>query len=244
MKTFITPSYTFTPGAAGVGTVNLSGIAGFDAKYLIAIINQTRGVVIYSTGSQTNKYSSISGSTLTLGVDTTGHSAGDVLQVVYEDLSAIAVSTGLTQPLTDTQLRATAVPVSGTVTANTGLTQPLTDTQLRATAVPVSGSVSVSNFPASQVVVQTAMTASFQEITNLTTTAQTITPPASAKWVKVYAEDGNTANIRVRLAGTATITSGVQLQPGRAEDFNVVGSGISVIAESGTNQKINFTFGA
>jgi len=33
------------------------------------------------------------------------------------------------------------VPVSGTVTANTGLSQPLTDTQLRATAVPVSGSV-------------------------------------------------------------------------------------------------------
>ena len=35
-------------------------------------------------------------------------------------------------------------PVSGTVTANTGLTQPLTDTQLRATAVPVSGTVAVS----------------------------------------------------------------------------------------------------
>lgn len=31
------------------------------------------------------------------------------------------------------------IPVSGTVTANTGLSQPLTDTQLRATAVPVSG---------------------------------------------------------------------------------------------------------
>lgn len=40
--------------------------------------------------------------------------------------------------LTDAELRATPVPVSGTVTANTGLTQPLTDTQLRATAVPVT----------------------------------------------------------------------------------------------------------
>jgi hypothetical protein len=51
--------------------------------------------------------------------------------------------------------------ISGTVTANTGLSQPLTDTQLRATAVPVSGtfwpatqpvsgSVSISNFPATQ----------------------------------------------------------------------------------------------
>lgn len=50
----------------------------------------------------------------------------------------VTADTGLTQPLTDTQLRATAVPVSGTVTANTGLTQPLTDAQLRAAVVPVS----------------------------------------------------------------------------------------------------------
>jgi hypothetical protein len=46
------------------------------------------------------------------------------------------------------------VPVSGTVTANTGLSQPLTDAQLRATAVPVSGTfyqatqpVSVASLP-------------------------------------------------------------------------------------------------
>ncbi len=40
----------------------------------------------------------------------------------------------ITGALTDTQLRATPVPVSGTVTAS----GPLTDTQLRASAVPVS----------------------------------------------------------------------------------------------------------
>lgn len=56
---------------------------------------------------------------------------------VYNDASAsnpLPVTTG---GLTDTQLRATAVPVSvsGTVTVTGGLT----DTQLRATAVPVSG---------------------------------------------------------------------------------------------------------
>lgn len=43
-------------------------------------------------------------------------------------------------PLTDTQLRATPVPVSGTVTAS----GPLTDAQLRATPVPVSGTVTAS----------------------------------------------------------------------------------------------------
>ena len=36
------------------------------------------------------------------------------------------------------------VPISGTVTANTGLTQPLTDTQLRATPVPVSGIITAT----------------------------------------------------------------------------------------------------
>jgi hypothetical protein len=51
---------------------------------------------------------------------------------------SIAASVSVTGPLTDTQLRATPLPISGTVTANTGLTQPLTDTQLRATALPVS----------------------------------------------------------------------------------------------------------
>jgi hypothetical protein len=49
------------------------------------------------------------------------------------------------------------IPVSGTVTANTGLSQPITDTQLRATAVPVSGSISVSNFPATQPVSATSL---------------------------------------------------------------------------------------
>jgi hypothetical protein len=39
------------------------------------------------------------------------------------------------------------IPVSGTVTANTGLSQPLTDAQLRATAVPVS----VSSIPSHNV---------------------------------------------------------------------------------------------
>jgi hypothetical protein len=48
-------------------------------------------------------------------------------------------------PLTDSQLRATAVPVSGTVTA----TGPLTDAQLRASAVPVSGTFYQATQPVS-----------------------------------------------------------------------------------------------
>jgi hypothetical protein len=57
---------------------------------------------------------------------------------------SVMANTGLTQPLTDVQLRATPVAVSGSVTANTGLTQPLTDVQLRATPVAVSGTVTAN----------------------------------------------------------------------------------------------------
>jgi len=77
--------YTFTPGASGVGTVNLSGINNFNAKYLLCIINQTRGIIIYSTGSTTLGYTSISGKLLTLTFDTSAHNANDILQVIYED---------------------------------------------------------------------------------------------------------------------------------------------------------------
>lgn len=41
-------------------------------------------------------------------------------------------------------------PVSGTVTVSNPTAQGLTDAQIRATALPVSGEVSVSNFPATQ----------------------------------------------------------------------------------------------
>lgn len=74
-------------------------------------------------------------------------------------LESIQVSTGLSQPLTDAQLRASSVAVSGTVTANTGLTQPLTDAQIRASALAVAldsasltalETIQVSNFPTTQ----------------------------------------------------------------------------------------------
>lgn len=54
------------------------------------------------------------------------------------------VSTGLVQALTDAQLRAAVVLIAGTV--NTGLTQtnPLTDAQLRAAAVIITGTVTAN----------------------------------------------------------------------------------------------------
>ena len=74
-------------------------------------------------------------------------------------------------PLTDTQLRATAVPVSGTfwqatqpisgsvsVTGTTAVSGPLTDSELRATAVPVSGTFWQATQPVSGTVTANAGT--------------------------------------------------------------------------------------
>lgn len=58
----------------------------------------------------------------------------------------------VTGPLTDAQLRASAVPVSGTVTAS----GPLTDAQLRASAVPVTGPLTDAQLRASAVPVSNA----------------------------------------------------------------------------------------
>ncbi len=73
-------------------------------------------------------------------------------------ISTSDVSVDSTVGLTDTQLRATPLPISGTITATpTGtqdvnlvstipvpVTGPLTDTQLRAIPVPISGTVSTT----------------------------------------------------------------------------------------------------
>lgn len=79
-----------------------------------------------------------------------------------------------------------------------------------------------------------ALTNSYDELPSLTTAA-TFTAPANAIGGKIYAKDSNGANIRWKMGATASATSGLQLQPGRSEDFNG-GSSISVISESGTNE--------
>lgn len=89
MKKFISPAYTFTPGISGVGSVALTGIADFNIKSLISIINQTDGIVVYSTASPLLKYTSVAGSTVTLFFDTSSMSAGDTLQVIYEQDEAL-----------------------------------------------------------------------------------------------------------------------------------------------------------
>lgn len=88
MKEFITPQYTFYPGASTVGYVDLSGISNFDIARLVAIINQTTGVLIYSTASPTLKFSSVQGNKVYLNFDTSTQSSTDQLQIIYNNESS------------------------------------------------------------------------------------------------------------------------------------------------------------
>ena len=98
MKDFITPSYSFTPAGSGVGTVTLD-IEEFDVRRLVAIINQTRGVVIYSTADTNNRFTNLNGSTLTLNADTSTHASSDILQVIYNDTTQDDLIEGIYETL-------------------------------------------------------------------------------------------------------------------------------------------------
>lgn len=79
----------------------------------------------------------------------------------------------------------------------------------------------------------------YDEITNLTTAAQTFTAPANAVGFVIEALSDNTNNVRYKIGAAATTTSGMRLEPGRSENFNNgPAANVSVIAEAGTNQAV------
>ena len=138
------------------GTVAVSAAAlplptGAATNVLQTAGNATLADIKADTDSIKDRLPATPATTKTIGTQITTADVGAVSNAVIHGLStgggggyvdvkvtpsgALVADTGLSQPLTDTQLRATAVPISGTVTANTGLTQPLTDTQLRASSV-------------------------------------------------------------------------------------------------------------
>lgn len=141
---------------------------------------------------------------------------------------------------------------SGNTDANTLRVMPATDNNLaKAADLGALADAAVTDPSASGSVIAllkgllTASTkvGSFVEILDLTNVAQTFTAPAGAKWFKIYTPTTNATTIRFKVGGTATISSGMQLQPGRSEDFQCVGN-ISVIAEdAATNQHVNVIWG-
>jgi hypothetical protein len=141
------------------------------------------------------------------------------IQALQEKLPAA----GLSQPLTDTQLRANAVSVTGNV--NTGLSQPLTDTQLRANAIDVQ-----TPMPSSLVVGQGKIA-----VTNV---AQPLPSAVLKNGIVITARDENASSIWVG-GNTVTLTddgtgTGYRLTPGQSISFaSSNANAIFVIGASG-----------
>jgi len=121
-----------------------------------------------------------------------------------------------TPPLTDTQLRASAVPVSGTVTA----TGPLTDTQLRATPVPVSGPLTDTQLRATPVPVSAAQSGTW----NVNNVSGTVSLPAGASTETTLAAVKTAAE----LIDDAVATTGIA----------VPAKGLAASGSDGTNARL------
>ena len=97
MKTvFQTNSATliFNPGAAGVGTLNFSQLTNFRdfaINRLMAVINQTRNVILYAEANTGWADYNHNTRIMTLSIDTSSHAATDSIQVIY-DAEAPAVT--------------------------------------------------------------------------------------------------------------------------------------------------------
>ncbi len=82
MKDFLITNYKFNKGTIGAGYIELN-INNFRIDRLISVINQTRGVVLYATGSPTLKFNSVIDNKVYFGVDTSTFDDSDILQIVY-----------------------------------------------------------------------------------------------------------------------------------------------------------------
>lgn len=164
----------------------------------------------------------------------------------------VVVTSAPTTAVTGTFFQATQ-PVSGTVTANTGLTQPLTDMQLRATSLPVSGAffqatqpvsaatlplptgaaTSANQLPAGHAVAEATKT-SLLPYAQLLNASTSITPSAGKRleivWVQVIPNSDNSSANLVTIAFNAGITL-----------YRVYALGRSAVFTGATNQALNIT---
>lgn len=148
---------------------------------------------------------------------------------------------GVTQPISAASLPLPSGAATEATLASIDGKLPATLGQKTSTA---SLAVVISSDQSALPVTETALTATYQEdLTVTSAAAETFTAPAGAKWCKIQADDANTGNMRVKIGGTATVSSGIQFQPGRSEDYSAVGN-ISYIMETGFTGKIYVQFGS
>lgn len=168
---------------------------------------------------------SIDNKTPTLGQKTM---AGSSPVVIASDQSPVSVS----GPLTDVQLRATPVPISGTVS-----TGGLTDAQLRATPVPVSISSGIINpLPVTDAAAEASLSSIDSKIVHVDTGAVVVAssalPSGAATAANQATEIASLASIDSKLTSPITVTGPLTDAQLRATPVPISGT---VTANAGTN---------
>ena len=188
---YVLPNWTFTPGPAGEGTVEVPGL--YDFNEFAVITNLARNVALFDPANpvlDTTWEQTLGGTTiLTLSQSTSFCESSDPLQILMNDQFAG------TSPEPSANVAVTNWPtsqnVSGSVTidndplnpfsvsvSNFPSSQAVTGTFWQAIQ-PVSGSVSVSNFPATQVVSGSVSVSNFPSSQAVTGTFWQATQPVS-----------------------------------------------------------------
>ena len=132
--------------------------------------------------------------------------------------------------------------ITGTVSLPTGAATSALQTtisgQLPATlgakTTAASLAVNIASDQASVPTVDVGATSGNSPGSSTVSTVATITAPANATGFILMNLDTSSANIRYRIGGTATTSSGQQLQPARDTGFVPCAANISICAESGT----------
>jgi len=150
----------------------------------------------------------------------------------------VTANTGLSQPLTDAQLRATAVPVSGTVTANTGLSQPLTDAQLRATPLPLPSGASTETTLLAVEVDTSAIATSTSAINSKLPALSTRVVDNEAPGLPVRAIGQEIWNVSFSEVGASVISDQFQTPTtGTGVSFSQASGALSVVAGTTANSE-------
>jgi hypothetical protein len=210
----ITVTFTDPSGASATPGAGLRPLSTTDRDITQTLFDATAGGTGYSSGdilarilvidvNATPVVTSAIWVNLTSGA-VISTPTGGTYERADETIGARQVGTwSVSGPLTDTQLRASAVPVSGPLTdaqirASALATTALTDTQLRASAVPVSGAF----FQATQPISAAALPLPSGAATETTLSALNAKTPSSPA-----TENGNLASILGRLPANLTVTS-------------------------------------
>lgn len=249
----LTPTGTATAGSAvelalnDQGTVNVQVTGTYTGALSVqGTVNGSTWVTLSGLLNINNGVMFVSIVSATQGIFQIESSAFSVIRV-----TALAAVTGTASISLRASAASALVSLENPIPTGTNLIGSVNNAQING-VIPFMGNgltgtgslrVTIASNNTAIPIAQVSQTGTFQEILNLTNTVQTFTAPANTKWCKVYAEETNTANIRVKLGGAATVASGIQFQPGRSEDF-IIGGDVSVICETAaTNQRICVQFG-